>query len=200
MKIVLFVLLGIIVFTFICVLLGKRKLKIEEQQRKERERKEREHRTERINKQRESIKNDKEKQKELLNEYHLHTNDAKAEELADILRGIVTQETKDELAKSYHGYHDVIKHYTFNLQKDRALKAEENKRAAQRINPTYVSEQQGQMLQGYADSLKYKPAPPPKEKSVIGSAVAGGIIAGPAGAVVGAIHAADKNSKIRSEK
>ena len=34
-----------------------------------------------------------------------------------------------------------------------------------------------------------------KEKSVIGSAVAGGIIAGPAGAIVGAIYAADKNSK-----
>ena len=34
-----------------------------------------------------------------------------------------------------------------------------------------------------------------KEKSVIGSAVAGGIIAGPAGAVVGAIYAADKNNK-----
>ena len=39
-----------------------------------------------------------------------------------------------------------------------------------------------------------------KEKSVIGQAVAGGIIAGPAGAVVGAINAVDKNNKIRSEK
>lgn len=39
--------------------------------------------------------------------------------------------------------------------------------------------------------------PSKKEKCVVGQAVAGGIIAGPAGAVVGAINAADKNSKIR---
>lgn len=34
-----------------------------------------------------------------------------------------------------------------------------------------------------------------KDKSVIGSAAVGGLIAGPAGAVVGAIYAADKNNK-----
>ena len=42
--------------------------------------------------------------------------------------------------------------------------------------------------------------PSKKEKSVVGQAVAGGIIAGPAGAVVGALDAVDKNNKIRSEK
>lgn len=36
---------------------------------------------------------------------------------------------------------------------------------------------------------------PPKEKSVVGSAVAGGLLAGGAGAVVGAISAADKNAR-----
>lgn len=39
----------------------------------------------------------------------------------------------------------------------------------------------------------------PSEASVIGRAVAGGIIAGPAGAVVGAISAANKNARIRSK-
>lgn len=39
----------------------------------------------------------------------------------------------------------------------------------------------------------------PKDKSVIGSAVVGSIIAGPLGGVVGAIHAADKNAKKRAE-
>lgn len=36
-----------------------------------------------------------------------------------------------------------------------------------------------------------------QEKSVIGSAVVGGIIAGPTGAIVGAIHAADKNNSAK---
>lgn len=39
----------------------------------------------------------------------------------------------------------------------------------------------------------------PKEKSVVGSAVIGSIIAGPVGGVVGAIHAADKNAKNRAK-
>jgi len=39
-----------------------------------------------------------------------------------------------------------------------------------------------------------------QDASVVGRAVAGGIIAGPAGAVVGAISAADKNNKNRSQK
>lgn len=51
------------------------------------------------------------------------------------------------------------------------------------------------------DTLKYldydvnAPVGGKKESSVIGSAVVGGVIAGPAGAVVGAIHAANKNNK-----
>lgn len=40
----------------------------------------------------------------------------------------------------------------------------------------------------------------PKDRSVVKDAVVGGIIAGPAGAVVGAINAADKNAKNRAEK
>ena len=38
-------------------------------------------------------------------------------------------------------------------------------------------------------------AKPKKDASVVGRAVAGGIIAGPAGAVVGALSAVDKNNK-----
>ena len=37
--------------------------------------------------------------------------------------------------------------------------------------------------------------PPKKDKSVIGSAAVGGLVAGPTGAVVGAIYAADKNQR-----
>ena len=37
--------------------------------------------------------------------------------------------------------------------------------------------------------------PQKKDKSVVGSAVVGGLVAGPAGAVVGAVYAADKNRK-----
>lgn len=37
--------------------------------------------------------------------------------------------------------------------------------------------------------------PPKKDKSVIGSAAVGGLVAGPTGAVVGAIYAADKNRR-----
>jgi len=39
-----------------------------------------------------------------------------------------------------------------------------------------------------------------KDASVVGRAVAGGIIAGPAGAIVGAISAADKNNKNAQKK
>ena len=39
-----------------------------------------------------------------------------------------------------------------------------------------------------------------KDASVVGRAVAGGIIAGPVGAVVGAVSAADKNAKNRANK
>ena len=39
-----------------------------------------------------------------------------------------------------------------------------------------------------------------KDASVVGRAVAGGIIAGPVGSVVGAISAADKNAKNRANK
>ena len=41
---------------------------------------------------------------------------------------------------------------------------------------------------------------PKKEASVVGSAVVGGVIAGPAGAVVGAISAADKNNRANNDK
>jgi hypothetical protein len=47
----------------------------------------------------------------------------------------------------------------------------------------------------YPSSHRTSPTPYQKDKSVIGSAVVGGIIAGPAGAVVGALHAVDKNNK-----
>ena len=39
-----------------------------------------------------------------------------------------------------------------------------------------------------------------KDASVVGRAVAGGIVAGPVGAVVGAVSAADKNAKNRANK
>lgn len=42
--------------------------------------------------------------------------------------------------------------------------------------------------------------PQPKDASVIGRGVAGGLVAGPVGAVVGALSAVDKNNKNRSGK
>lgn len=53
-------------------------------------------------------------------------------------------------------------------------------------------------VKGVQDFMKLDVTVPGKEKSVIGHAVAGGVIAGGAGAVVGAISAASHNSKVTS--
>lgn len=54
-------------------------------------------------------------------------------------------------------------------------------------------------LRDLAKGMAKLQSAPKQDASVVGRAVAGGIIAGPAGAVVGAISAADKNNKNRSK-
>lgn len=51
--------------------------------------------------------------------------------------------------------------------------------------------------QYYSDMARYQ-GKQLKNKSVVGSAVVGSIIAGPVSGVVGAIHAADKNARNRA--
>jgi len=62
-------------------------------------------------------------------------------------------------------------------------------------------EEKQKQINNLAESFKIpKDEHPPKDASVVGRAVAGGIIAGPAGAVVGALSAVDKNAKNRNKK
>lgn len=149
---------------------------------------------------RKSLIDNEEEQIRIFREYdnYLRNEKKEAEDLAYALRGIMTQETINNYADSYGSYskyHQYQKNFTFDVDKDKEI--QRTALAAQRTPST--AEEQIQSLQNLASSLKLETTPE-KEKSVIGQAIAGGIIAGPAGAVVGAIHAADKNNKIRSEK
>ena len=64
-----------------------------------------------------------------------------------------------------------------------------------------TAEEKKEQLNTFVESLKIPVNElPPKDASVVGRAVAGGIIAGPAGAVVGALSAVDKNNKNREKK
>lgn len=51
--------------------------------------------------------------------------------------------------------------------------------------------------QEYYQAMAQQQNAKPKQKSVIGSAAVGSIIAGPVGGVIGAVHAADKNAQNR---
>lgn len=59
-----------------------------------------------------------------------------------------------------------------------------------------TAEEKKEMINNFTDSLKFD-VKPEKDASVIGRAVVGGVIAGPTGAVVGALSAVDKNNKKR---
>lgn len=67
-----------------------------------------------------------------------------------------------------------------------------------KTDPAYRARQLSYQAQ-LAAAKSYSQGTKSKDASVVGRAVAGGIVAGPAGAVVGALSAVDKNNKNRSE-
>ena len=192
---IIFIVLLVIITTY--TIYFNRKQKVEKEKEERIESANRKKKREELRK---SLIDNKEEQINVFRQYvtHLRRNEKEAEDLAYALRGIITQETINEYADSYGSYskyHQYEKNFTFDVDKDKEI--QRTALAAQSTPST--AEEQIQSLQNLASSLKLETTPE-KEKSVIGQAIAGGIIAGPAGAVVGAIHAADKNNKIRSEK
>ena len=63
------------------------------------------------------------------------------------------------------------------------------------VKPTYVSNGSSSLITYNTPTSVSQKTSNKKDASVVGRAVVGGIIAGPAGAIVGAISAADKNHK-----
>lgn len=206
-RICLIVIVSCILFMIWAVVYGKhkekenKKIELEEKQRKERE----------IKRKAEELKNNEEQLLKDITDYcytirqyydaqiqNLSTFMArykvKAEGMAPILRAAVSQETLNKASEKYARYPE-IKRLTFDFENDVKISFE-----CTHPNGLTAAEQ-SRILKNAAAAMSYKPSNiPQKEKSVVGQAVAGGIIAGPAGAVVGALNAVDKNNKIRSEK
>ena len=77
-------------------------------------------------------------------------------------------------------------------------KQREEKEAKNRSE--YYSARRNQVADALTSEPFSVPTLPPKDASVVGRPVVGGIIAGPVGAAVGALSAADNNNKNRSKK
>lgn len=97
------------------------------------------------------------------------------------------ESTEGEKFRLPNKYEEYSKSVVSKIAKD---KEAWEKRSKKEASP----EELHKLVDGYTDSMKIQPKPK-KDASVVGRAVAGGIIAGPAGAVVGALSAVDKNNK-----
>lgn len=104
---------------------------------------------------------------------------------------IAFESTKGEKFRLSNRYEEYSKSVVSQIAKD---KEAWEKRPKKEVSP----EELHKSLDEFTESLKIQPKPK-KDASVVGRAVAGGIIAGPAGAVVGALSAVDKNNKNREK-
>lgn len=121
------------------------------------------------------------------------------EELVTLFPDEITYFKYDEILKTIYLTHENVG-YVLEVTNDEQIKAVDEIKELLNEKQYYTNglsvEEQRQIINALASSLQME-SKPEKDASVIGRAVVGGVIAGPTGAVVGALSAVDKNNKKR---